>query len=112
MGLPQKPRLGAFRSARVPNVARFEPDIGPNLRRRRATATGTDITADMVITPAQKTTLDAFFEDDCKDGALSFNMIDWESQSEETFTWAQAPAYRLMSQGEFYTVTLNLRREP
>lgn len=110
--LPDQPLAGTFTVVRVPNVVSFDPDIGPTLRRRRQTATGSDIQAGLLLTQAQKDILDGFFETDCADGALSFTMTDWESATTKTFTWNAPPAASLTQNADYYQITLSLRREP
>ena len=110
--LPEQPLAGTLILQRVPNVVVFEPDIGPNSRRRRQTATGTDIQAGMLLTEAQLETLDDFFENDCADGALSFTMADWQTSETKTFTWNAPPVATLELRIDRYRVALSLRREP
>lgn len=57
------------------NVARFDPEIGPPMTRRRGSSAPQIVTGSMVLTEAQYATFTTFYETTLKHGA-------------DTFTWA------------------------
>lgn len=66
--------FGGWRMTPQDNRASFQPEIGPPITRRRGTAKTKKWSATYQLTSAEFDTFEAFFEDDLKDGSLSFTM--------------------------------------
>lgn len=59
-----------------PGGVRFAPDRGPAKQRLTSRASPWDVTYRLELTYAQRQAFWAFWEDDCKRGALDFTMAD------------------------------------
>lgn len=57
-----------------PNVDEFQPDYGPSLMGTRYTGLSAELSGEMPLTPAQRTSFLTFFRTTIKQGALEFTM--------------------------------------
>jgi len=78
------------------NIAAFEPEIGPPIQRKRASAVSRVYQVSLpAITRAQRANFVSFFEDDIAFGSLSFTMRDPFTDAEQTFRFTDDnPPYR------------------
>jgi hypothetical protein len=74
--IPQDFLREGFSRTPQPNVISFGTEVGEGKARRRSTARVKVHTASMQLTLEQAQSFEAWFEDDLKDGALSFQMAD------------------------------------
>lgn len=74
--LPANPRRSGLTRQPRPNIVSFGTEVGPGKRRRRSTARTKLWGLQFFMTATQLATFESFFEDDLKDGALSFNWVD------------------------------------
>ena len=96
--LPQKPATGGWNGGPQDNRVSFQPEVGPNIDRRRGTARAHIYDARYAaLTVTQLNTFVAFFETDLSDGI-------------DTFTWtdpvyADAGVWRFMPSSPPYTIS-------
>jgi len=77
------------------NIASFQPEIGPPIQRKRASAVARQYDVQLpAVTRDQRATFVGFFEDDLAFGSLSFTMRDPFTDTDKTFRFAGgSPAY-------------------
>lgn len=80
-------------------VARTPMDSGPATTRNRFTAVSRELSVPIVLTGAQRQTLDAFFETDLANGALSFDWKDPVTDAAKTFRFRAPPRFSLGAPG-------------
>lgn len=84
----------------VPNVIAFGTEVGSGKVRRRSTARGKKQTFPFVLSRDQVAIFEAFFEDDLRDGALSFRWADpvtlvtheWRFDVQQPYSLAERPS--------------------
>lgn len=115
VSLPTHPLMAGFVLGAPDTVVRSNPSVGPPLVRRRATAGVRPVQCALKVgSTALKDALDAFFRDDCADGALSF---EWAGLSAVTgggtaqFLFAAPPEYAPEGATR-WRISLNLLRLP
>lgn len=87
--LPQLPSDGGFAEQPHDNAARFQPEVGPDMTRRRGTATATDVSVTLPpMTKAQAATFVAFYMDDMKAGTQTFTWAHPRTGVSATFRFA------------------------
>ena len=93
--ITQGPLVGTLEITQEPNVVEFKADVFSNMiRSRRYTGKAYMYNATMLLyTNAEQEALNDFFTNDCADGALPFDMVDWKTQVSAVFQWVQAPAF-------------------
>ena len=69
-----KPLLLSWRETRPDNVIRTAMEYGPAKTRRRTLSNVTPVSFELLLSEAQLTTLDDFYDNDVASGALSFSM--------------------------------------
>lgn len=108
--LPQIPRLGSLQQADKSNLARFEPDVGPSLVRRRSTVVNTRLEFDLTLTTDQVNRLVAFYRDTTADGATAFTWVDFHDyKTQITYRFDEPPAIANITAGA-HQVRLVLER--
>lgn len=90
--LPQFGQLGA-QIAADDSVVRSSMDSGPPSRRNRFTAITKSVSYTMLLTGEQVTTLDDFFHDTLRNGALAFDWTDPRTDATVTIAFKKPPAY-------------------
>tara|TARA_R110002074_G_scaffold122697_4_gene257612 strand:+ start:196 stop:570 length:375 start_codon:yes stop_codon:yes gene_type:complete len=70
--LPCRPVLRGTSMKPQDNRARFKPEVGPPISRRRGTAAGALHVMSFLMTSAQLATFQSFFADDLLSGSLAF----------------------------------------
>lgn len=92
----------------------FQPDTGPPISARRFTATPRVISFELVLTVAQRATLETFYKTTLKEGALEF---DWTNPAASTgfagltyFSFVERPTYEWI--GNKRVVSISLRTRP
>ena len=115
-GLPQTPRRGAWTGGPQDTRAKFQPDAGPPLTRRRTTADAFTFDATFPnLSNTQRAQFEAFWRDDLVGGSLPFVMRDPVTQ--EAARWLIAgdgsSAWSLVAKGAGWNdLTLRLVRLP
>jgi len=74
--LPVAPLVAGFQIQPKPNVIAFGTEVGPGKVRRRTTARTQLYTGTFLLTEDQRQSFVSFFQDELKDGALSFSYND------------------------------------
>lgn len=90
--LPPLGNIGA-QVAADDSVLRSQMDAGPPTRRNRFTAITKSVSYTMTLTGAQVSTLDTFFHDTLRNGALAFDWIDPRDDSAAIFAFKKPPEY-------------------
>lgn len=113
VGLPQTPEFGSFSEQKQRNATSFTPEVGPPKMRKRATASGSQVTAKFRMTDAQVVTFNDFFENTLDDGTIAF---DWAHPvNGNTYSWMfavdAAPTREIQGHG-YNFVTCKLVRLP
>jgi hypothetical protein len=114
----KSPNVGTLAISSEANISEFRGDVFANMiRSRRYTAKAYIYTATITLrTQEQKDDLDSFFSNDCEDGVLPFNMVDWDSGTTMTFQWASPPQYQHMTNRDTFdhvwSVQVQLIRMP
>lgn len=90
--LPPLGNIGARISA-DDSVARSQMDAGPPSRRNRFTASTKSVSYTMTLSGAQVATLDTFFHDTLRSGALAFDWIDPRDDSAVSIAFKKPPEY-------------------
>ena len=108
--LPCQPILDSLSVQFGDNVARFKPDQGGDIRRRRYTRRQDQSTAVLAMTSAQLKTFKAFYSTVLNDGATSFYMKDWVDGDMGRFAFTSPPAAARVAPGRF-RVSMPIVRE-
>lgn len=111
--LPAAPLMNGLGMTPQPNVISFGTEVGPGKVRRRSTARVSALAAGLLLTQDQLEDFLAFFRDDLKDGALSFDWTDHVEGDAASFRFLPTDPYRVALAGRaLWSVTLNLMRLP
>lgn len=108
-GLPQKLLLSGSSLGVGDGLIETQPDIGPPISRRRATAVVRPLTGSMMLSDAQITTFETFFFTTILRGSLAFNFPDPRTGATllVKFTKANPPSYSPQG-ADNYLLSLNL----
>ena len=104
--LPQAFLVGTFQQQRARGFYEFAPEVGEPLRSRRSTAVPEMLAGEMILTAAEKTSLEAFYRSTCSEGVTAF-----EFQLQD-YVWADPPAFSDACDGQHYRVALSFMRLP
>lgn len=88
------PKPSEFTETAVDVVVRTSMDAGVPKARRRFTAAPRPISATLTLTRAQVATLDTFFVDTLKGGALTFDWTDHRTGDDAVYRFVSKPQYR------------------
>jgi hypothetical protein len=95
---------------------RSQMDAGPPKMRRRFTAAVVQYQIPVIFTGAQKQTFDAFYKTTLLEGSLPFVWDDPVTDAAVSFTFREAPTFRLdlggLPNNRIWTATLALERLP
>lgn len=105
--LPVKAIAGTHVMRHKANAVQFDPDVGEPIRRPRYQGSSTTETFDLILTNAQRQTLDDFWRFDCAQGTLTFYaaLIDGALRS-WWFDSQQPPTASNIRGGTAYRVSL------
>lgn len=108
--LPQKPLFDTWNESPADNLVRFQPDVGPEKRRRRTTRGRKVVSCQFLMTGAEVAVLDTFYETTLQDGALAF---DWDHpRTDVNKSWAFTEPYDLVCVGpDDYRITVKLSEQ-
>lgn len=109
--LPQSVLQEGFGETLPDTSVRTAMDAGPPKVRRRTTAAVRPISAAIVVDATQASTLETFYLDTLKGGALPFDMVDPRTGVTASFMFAAPPAYVPLS-GTHWRVSLSMERQP
>lgn len=93
------------------NVISSSPEVGPPLTRRRDAATYVDINGSIAVSLTEYNTLQNFFKDTLKDGALLFDWVHPITGDAVEMRFKSAPKYSALS-GSFFKAMLELEVQP
>lgn len=114
--LPQEILADATRTRQAGRV-RSQMDTGPAKQRARFTATTKNYDARIILTGAQLTTFNTFYEDTLAHGTDSFTWVDPFTDASETLRFRDEPQEALIKpdptpNSRLYSVTLPLEVLP
>jgi len=96
VALPQKPDFGGWTLAPQSNVASFEPEVGPPITRRRASAVNDIYEAKFTLrSDVQRAAWLTFYRTDLVDGTLSFDLADPITAASASWKLMGKPPFRL-----------------
>lgn len=97
--LPKAPEADNFHIQPKDYAARSQPEIGPVRSRLRATVGGDVVGCSMILSFAERSTLDSFYKTTLVGGSKPFNWVDHTSlanpQPTLEYKFTTAPRYRL-----------------
>ncbi|MDD9901044.1 MAG: hypothetical protein OXT65_08715 [Alphaproteobacteria bacterium] len=96
------PLSGRFREVPANTLVRTKMDQGPAKLRRRTTAGVSEMTASYLLSAAQTTALDAFYNDTTGGGSVAFDMAHPRSGATVSCRFVKPPEYSDAGNGYFY----------
>lgn len=96
--LPQYVQEGGFSEQIQDQTIESQMDTGPAKIRRRFTKSLRQFSLQMMLTPAQTDTFEAFWQDDCKGGSLPFVWVHPRTRVPSTMRF-RLPAPQISTQG-------------
>jgi len=84
-GLPQIPLMDGYEEGQSNHILATQMDAGPAKYRRRYRASIRNFSLSLMLTSAQLTTFDTFFESTLEGGALPFDWVHPRTQAVKTF---------------------------
>jgi len=109
--LPQSPLIDDMQEIAPHLVQRSAMDLGPAKQRPRFTVNVRKFSWGFIMSEAQVATLDDFYLNTCKRGAIQFTLAEPRTGSTLNFRFTTTPAYRQLS-GNRYKVQLELETVP
>jgi hypothetical protein len=109
--LPQSPLLDGYEEEDQETALRSNMEIGPAKTRSRTTSAVTKIMWPTLLTNAQKTTLQTFYQTTVARGATSFTITEPETAVTITVRIIKAPKYKKVSHDK-WGVVLELEKLP
>lgn len=98
---------GSWAEKRRLHFSEFETDSGAALRSKVPGSARTDCGFEMVLNEAEFSDLEAFYVNDCSEGAVGFYMEHPRRKTSLIFQWAEAPQ-AAHAAGELYRVPVAL----
>ena len=84
--LPQSPLINGFTRTPQQGTAVYRPDIGPPIIRRRTTASGYEVTVDLLMDRTQLATFKTFFHDTILEGSDKVQWVDFKTLAAADYT--------------------------
>ncbi len=109
--LPQSPLAEGFTETAPATALRTEMDQGPAKSRQRTTAGPRRLGFSLFLTRAQTATLDSFFNDDTKGGAVAFTFPHPRTGVSMSCRFTEPPRYQMQG-GDIFRATLSLEVLP
>ena len=109
--LPQKPLSSGYQEVPPDNTVRTEMDAGPAKVRRRFTANVRKMIMKFELDLSQVDTLDSFFDNTIKSGALSFDMPHPRTGNTVTARIVKPPEYKSIG-GEYFDANIEMEILP
>ena len=107
-GLPQYLRLQGYAQQRVNDTIRSPMGYGPDKVRRRTTGVIQNVPGSLILTNAQKNTLQTFYITTLTGGSERFNWIDFLSGDSPLpaveYRFIQPPTYTSAGNGTWFAV--------
>jgi len=111
-GLPQLVAVDGYGEAPPDTALRTGMDAGPAKVRRRSTAGIRPLSVQLDLDAAQVETLDDFYVETLRSGALSFDWAHPRTQEAVTLRFVRPPAYRPQGSDVAWRATLQLEILP
>lgn len=108
VSLPQVLMLDGLNAKRNSAVVRTQMDAGPQKVRRRYTVSTKTFTGSIIVTEAQRVTLESFYRNVLADGALRFVLADPQTLEEAEFRFADD--YSEESLDGYWKITMTLEK--
>lgn len=109
--LPQMLSMDGFQEQTVDILLRSTMDAGPDKVRPLYTAAPVDIAGTMVLTVAQRATLETFYDTTLNFGTDAFDWVHPVTQAAASFTFRARPGYAAIG-ASYLRVALALRIWP
>lgn len=109
--LPCQPEQGSWQETPQPNVARFPPEVGPPILRRRGTARTVQASATFVFTRDEYVTFRDWYLNDLKGGSLRFALAHPVTAELAEWTFEADPQMSAMTNRKV-RVSVQLRMLP
>lgn len=109
--LPDKPDTSGYSEEYADPVIRNEMDSGPEKQRLKYTAIPLNISCQMNLSSAQKTTLLNFWKNTISYGSESFEWLNWDDDSSANYRFTAPPKVVTVT-GDLWTMSLTLQRLP
>jgi hypothetical protein len=106
--LPQYVLAANYTEAVPDNSIRSETDVGPAKVRRRGTAAPRPISCQVLLTTAQRATLDDFYNTDTKAGSLTWTWVHPVTRAAATFRFVEPISFSATARGQLFTAALSL----
>lgn len=111
-GLPQCALRGKQRSP-LPNVISFGTEVGPGKVRRRSTARVMRMSFNFVITRAQVSVFEDWFQGELKDGSLTYHWPDPVTAADAEWLFDPANPYTLQERASGkWDLSVSVARQP
>lgn len=108
--LPKIAFVDNFQESPEDAVVEFPVEAGQPKRRRRVSGTMRIIDANLVLTTAQRAIILEFYEDDCGNGSLYFDMVHpIDGGSAVAWGWREPIQTQLIS-GNTWTASIKIRK--
>jgi len=108
LGLPQTALIEGYSENSEDVILKQNMDVGPDFRRRKQTRARNYISCSVILTEAQKGTLETFYDVTLMDGLLSFEWSPDGSSPTKTVHFVSPPVYRKQPNARGYEVGLSL----
>ena len=107
--LPQFVLENGYNETIQDQTVESEMDTGPAKIRRRFTKSLRRFSVQMMLTPAQTTTFETFWQNDCKGGSVSFDWVHPRTRAAAVMRFRNpAPQIQTMGSGAANVVSFNL----
>jgi len=104
-----KPQVQGYNESVINNVVTSQNEIGIQKTRRRATADVKTYAISIMLTVAEKTTIDTFYQTTLASGTLPFDWIDFWDDSTQEYIFKSPPTFTTAG-GDVVMCSFNLER--
>lgn len=101
---------GSYSETPNPQMAEFQPDVGPPSRTPRASFAMLEVSWRIFVDATQMAALRTFWKTTCKQGAFPFTLADPIDGATYTWFWAAAPTISTVGTGDQLNAEIRLRR--
>lgn len=102
---------GSWRGSVDDAIAEFRPEVGPPKTRRRTWLPSRSVSFTMMLTTAELAALEEFYEEDLKNGALTFSATDPQLASTQEYKFVSPPTHSDVGYDR-WRIDMKLRRLP
>jgi hypothetical protein len=91
VGVPHRPKANSYSETPEDNLARFQPEAGPAITRRRSTIATAAITYDLVMDYLDYQIFETWWRETIAEGALEFTLAHPRGGGDGTFVMTAPP---------------------